>query len=384
MKRIVVITGSRAEYDRLYSPLKAIEQHPELELRLLVTGAHFSALFGETVRQIEADGFVIEERIETLLDSNSLAGRARGTGFQLASLAQSFARLEPDAVLVFGDREETISAAVACTYMNIPLAHICGGDIVVGNADDTVRHAVTKLAHMHFPASEASAANIAHMGEERWRIHTVGDPGLDRIRLEPEIPLAELGERLGMDFSVGPVALLVQHPVSSEVHDAADQLRITLETLRDMELKTLVGYPNSDAGSREMIEVVDSFCSTHEQFRSYANLDRSVFVNMLRNVDVLVGNSSMGIYEAPMLRLATVNVGTRQTSREHAENMLFVSHDHASIRGGIETALYDKDFRARLAECGHRFGDGHSGPRIASRLAEMLSDDRLLVKKWEE
>lgn len=382
MKRIAVVTGSRSEYDRLYSSLLEIQRHPDLELKLIVTGAHLTPTSGMTVREIERDGFPIEEKIETLLDSSTLAGRARSAGFQLSSLVQVFSRINPEVVLVFGDREETICTAIACSYMNIACAHICGGDIAVGNVDDSIRHAVTKLAHLHFPCSEQSAVRIGGMGEEAWRIHMVGDPGLDRLHTESTMTSEDLGNALGVDFTHGTNILLVQHPVSTERRQAKRQMQITLDSLVDMDANIIVGCPNSDAGSRDIVDCINNFAAVHDNITTYEFIERRLFINLLRTVDLLVGNSSMGIFEAPVLHLPTVNIGTRQTDREHSDNILFVGHDSRAIRDAIEKALNDETFRQKVTNCASPFGDGNAGRKIVSVLAETVFDKKLLVKRW--
>lgn len=182
-RKVLAVTGIRSEYDILFSPMKAIYDHPDLELQVLVTGAHLAPRFGGTVRQIEEDGFPIVECLESLLDSDTASSRIKSAAIQLMGLIQALVRLKPDFLLVCGDREEAIMGAVAGAYMNIAVAHIGGGDLVIGNVDDSVRHAVTKLAHLHFTFTKESAERILRMGEEPWRVHCVGNPGLDRFRI---------------------------------------------------------------------------------------------------------------------------------------------------------------------------------------------------------
>lgn len=380
MKRIAVLTGSRSEYDRLSSPIAAMRAHAGLEPLLIVTGSHLASTYG-TVRQIEQDGFPVAERIESLLDSDTLGGRVRSLAVQLLGLTQCLERMRPDMLLVFGDREEALSGATAAAYMNIPCAHLCGGDSAASNVDDSVRHAVTKLAHLHFPASALSAERILRMGEEPWRIHTVGDPGLDRLLSVEPLDREGLQDVLGAKLGVGPLILVVQHPVSIQAGAAASQMETTLRAAARMGGTVVVGRPNSDAGNRAMTRVIDDW-ATSGRITAYTNLDRVGFVNLLRQADVLLGNSSMGVYEAPLLRLAAVNVGVRQLDREHSENMLFVPHDEEAIVGGLRTALTDSAFRQGLASCAQPFGDGNSGERIARILGELVIGPGMLVKRW--
>jgi GDP/UDP-N,N'-diacetylbacillosamine 2-epimerase (hydrolysing) len=381
-KRIVVITGIRSEYDILYSVLRAIHAHDGLELHLVVTGAHLAPQFGYTVAQIEADGFPVAERIESLLDSNSAGSRIRSAAIQQLGLVQALERIRPDMMLVCGDREESITCALAGAYMNIPVAHLAGGDIVVGNVDDSVRHAVTKLAHIHFPFSEESAVRIRRMGEEPWRIHMTGNPGLDRFRLFPSLSRAELSRTLRIELDDTPLILLIQHNISSEIGDAARQMEITLQAIETLGYTTLVGYPNSDAGSRDIIAVIEHYRKRLNNLCVYRNLPRNEFLSVLKTADVLVGNSSLGILEAPFLKLPAVNVGNRQKKRQHADNVLFVPHDRNAIVQAVKTALHNNVFRERLQTCKCPFGDGYAGTKIADTIHAMKIDRKLLVKDW--
>lgn len=382
IKRVAAVTGIRSEYDILYAVLKAIAAQPGLTVEVIVTGAHLSPQFGYTVRQIEADGFPIVQRIDSLLDANTAGSRLKSAALQQLGLVQALEHLRPDYLLVCGDREESISCALAGAYLNLPVAHLAGGDLVVGNVDDSVRHAVTKLAHLHFPFSEESADRIRRMGEEPWRVCRAGNPGLDRFRLVPHVPRAELAARLGLPAGNEPWILLLQHNISSEIGDAARQMDISLQAAAELGYPTLVGYPNSDAGSRDIIEVIRRHEKQAPNLRPYRNLPREEFLAVLREIAVLLGNSSLGLLEAPFLKLPVVNVGNRQKRRQHAGNILFVPHDKDRIKAAVRQAITDPAFREQVANCTCPFGDGQAGPRIAARLAETPVDDRLLVKDW--
>ncbi len=381
-KRVLVLTGIRSEYDILYSVLLAVQEHPRLELGVIASGAHLAPGFGHTIRQIEADGFPIVERIESLLDADSALGRARSAAIQLLGLTQTLARVAPDLLVVAGDREESIAAALACSYGNVPLAHVAGGDVSLGTVDDPIRHAVTKLAHLHFALSEASAARIIGLGEEPWRVHAVGNPALDRFRLVPHWDRATLSRRLGVDLTAGPVLLVIQHARSSEIEDAPSQMRLTLEAVAELGFTVLVGSPNSDAGCRAMGRVIEESRQRYKNLHSYGTLPRDAFVNLLRATDVLVGNSSMGLLEGAHLRLPVVNVGSRQEAREHADNVVFVPHAKRAIQEGVLRCLSDGDLRTRIEASRNPFGDGRSGQRIAEVLAASPPRERLLAKRW--
>lgn len=381
-RRILFLTGIRSEYDILEPVIRAVDAHPELEAGVIATGAHLSSTFGNTVEKIEADGFRIVERIESLLDADTPISRVRSAAVQLLGLTQTLPRLDPDFLVVCGDREESITGALAGAYGNVPVAQLAAGDVAVGNVDDAVRHAATKLAHLHLTLSEGSAARVRRLGEEPWRVHVVGNPALDRLRATPEMDLEELSEAVAVDLSRGPVLLVIQHVISSETRLGAAQLRTTLEAVRELGYTTLVGSPNSDAGARAMREVARQFDDPAGAIHCYETLPRDAFVNLLRRVDVLLGNSSLGLLEAPFLRLPVVNVGNRQGGREHAENVLFVGHDRAEIVEATKRCLFDAEHRARVEATANPFGDGRSGPRIAELLAAHADRERLLLKRW--
>ncbi len=362
--------------------MRAVEAHPELELELCLTGAHLSSRFGASADWALRDGFRVVERIESLFDSDSGSGRLRGAAVQLLGLSQCVARQAPDFLFVCGDREEAITTALVGAYQNVPVAHLAGGDLAVGNVDDSVRHAVTKLAHLHFTLSEQSAERVRRLGEEPWRVHAVGNPALDRIREAPRISRSELSKQLGIELGSGPLVLVIQHVISSESACGADQLRTTLEAVSAQGCSALVGQPNSDAGSRAMLEVIREFAERHPQLKPIPTLPRDLFVNLLRETSVLVGNSSLGLLEAPFLGLPVVNVGRRQGGREHAANVSFVPHERAAIAEALRRCLCDRALREQISHIAQPFGDGHSGPHIAELLARAPERERLLVKRW--
>lgn len=376
---ILGVTGIRSEYDIMSSVFRAIASDRRLTLQLVVMGAHLSEDFGLTVRDIEADGFAIADRIHSLISSDADAGRVKGLAIQLQGLIQTIDRLKPDMLLVLGDREEAINTALAGAYLNIPVAHIGGGDRVVGNVDDQVRHAATKLAHIHLATNRDSARRIARMGEQAFRIFNVGNPGLDRLVAVPKLSRAQLSKRLGLDLSSGPYLMVIQHALSSEISQSYAQMQTTLAAIRELALPTVVVYPNSDAGSQQIIRAIHELEGL--PFIHVAkNIPRLEFVNLMRQASCLVGNSSAGILEAPLLKLPVVNVGQRQRGRLHADNVQFVAHDRRAIVRAVTKAVFDERYRARVRRCANPYGDGRSSQQIAKILATIQLDRRLLIK----
>jgi GDP/UDP-N,N'-diacetylbacillosamine 2-epimerase (hydrolysing) len=378
-RRILAVTGIRSEYDILSSVLRALTSIRSIDLRLVVTGAHLSSAYGRTVREIVRDGFRIAARVPSLVGDDTDASRVEGLAIQLRGLVRATARLRPDLLLVLGDREEAMTTALTGNYLDIPVAHIAGGDRVVGNADDQIRHAVTKLAHLHFATNAESARRILRLGEQRFRVFDVGNPGLDRLREEPRMTDSELSRRLGFPIRDGePLLVVIQHPLSSELSVAAAQMRVTLDAVEELAVPTVLTYPNSDPGSRSMIGEIER--RRLPNLRAVKNAPRPEFVNLLRRAGCLLGNSSAGLLEAPLLKLPVVNVGNRQKGRLHAENVAFVPHERAAIVRAVRRALFDRAYRARVRRCRNPYGDGRSSERIARVLASVPLDDRLRIK----
>lgn len=381
MKKILAVTGIRSEYFILQPIFEEIVKRKDLDLIVVVTGTHLSPTFGNTYKFIESDGYHTI-RLESLISSDSLSGRAKSLGIQIMGLTDIANREKPDWLLVLGDREESIVTATVGTYMNIPVAHVCGGDRVVGNIDDSIRHAVTKLAHIHFTTSKENGERIFKMGEEPWRIHVVGNPALDSIRKQPDYDYKYLSNHLGFDIKeTEPFILLIKHPLSSELEETENQMRITLQAVSELEFKTIVTYPNSDSGSYEMIKVIQTFEKRFDFIKAFKTLPRDIFVNLQRKAALLLGNSSAGILEAPFLGLPVVNVGNRQKQRQHSENIIFVPHDKEQIKKAVNKAIFDDAFKKLCKNCSNPYGDGYSGERITKIIATTEIDKKLINKQ---
>lgn len=381
MKKILAVTGIRSEYFILQPVFDEILERKELSLKVVATGTHLSPLHGETYKIIERDGYDII-KLESLLATDSLSGRCKSLGIQLMGLVDIINREKPDWLLVLGDREESLAVATAGAYLNIPVAHIFGGDRVVGNVDDSVRHAVTKLAHLHFPATIENGHRILRLGEEEWRVHVTGNPALDSIRKQPELTLEEINDRIGTNLKPDkPFILLINHSLSSEYKSSQQQMAMILETVASLGIETIIIYPNSDAGSTAIIDEIENYAKKTPFFHVFKTLPREVFVNLQRKAALLLGNSSSGILEAPFLKLPVVNVGNRQKQRQHAENTIFIEYERAKIIAAINKALYDQSFLDICKNCQNPYGDGFSGERIARIIAETEINDKLINKQ---
>jgi len=378
MRKIAVITGTRAEYGILEPVLREIEANPKLGLALIVVGMHLSAEFGFTVKEVEQDGFKIDARINVLHADDTRAAMAKSVGRCMIKTASALEKIRPDISLILGDRSEMLVGAVSSTYMSIPIAHIHGGDIS-GNVDEPVRHAITKLAHIHFAATKESADRIIKMGEEPWRVHVVGAPGLDSILNEKIPEPEEIATKYGLDLSK-PVLLVVQHSVITEAEEAANQIHETLEAVVKIGYQTALIYPNADIGGRGMISAIQKY-EKYPFIKTFRSVPHKEYLGLMKIASVMVGNSSGGIIEAPSLGLPVVNIGTRQMGRQRAENVIDVNYDKEEIKKAIQKALYDKAFREKAKHCKSFYGVGKAGMRIAKVLSEIKINKRLLEKR---
>lgn len=377
------LTGIRSEYDILAPIIAAVDAQPDLDAGVIVTGAHLTGLHGQSIRQIEADGYRIAARIDSLLASDGLGGRVKGMALQLAGLTDLFARERPDFLVVMGDREEVMTGAVAAIYHHIPVVHVGGGDHADdGNVDNLVRHAVSKMAHLHMATTELSGQRLRQLGEEPWRIHVTGASGLDRIIATPDMAREELERALGVDWHGEPYAVLLYHPTITDFAEARAHMASITQVLEASGLNIAVMAPNSDPGNQAISLEIDALISRCPKAKAFTFLERKVFINMLRHARVMVGNSSAGILEAPSMGLPVVNIGIRQRGREHGDNVIFTDYDAGEIAAAITRATTDEGFRALVAQRRTPYGDGKAGERIAEVLRTVELGRGLLDKKW--
>jgi GDP/UDP-N,N'-diacetylbacillosamine 2-epimerase (hydrolysing) len=380
MRKIAVVTGTRAEYGILLPVLKAIGAQQGLKLLLVVTGMHLLPEFGNTVEEIERDGWKIDARVDMLQTGDTGSAMAKSVGVGIMKLAQTWEKLKPDIILVLGDRMEPLAATISGAYMNIPVAHIHGGDSSTGGLDEYARHAITKFAHIHFPATQKSAARIIKMGEDEWRVHVVGSPALDVILNEPLLSAKAIAKKFRIDTSQ-PLILLVQHPVTTASDEAPAQIKETLEAVVTLGYPVIQLYPNADAGGRRMIEIIKEYEKKHPNIKTIISLPRSEYLSLMKIASVLIGNSSSGMIDAPSFGIPVVNIGTRQEGRERGNNVIDVAHDRQEIIAAIKKALTDKEFLKQVKNRYNPYGDGKAGVRIAEILSNMKITPRLLHKK---
>ena len=378
MRKVAVVTGTRAEYGVLVPLLRAIDRSRALRLSLVATSMHLSKDFGHTVEDIGRDGFRVDRTVPTLSRDDSAAAMARSIGRCMEGMAEAFEATSPDMVVVTGDRGEMLAAALAGMYMNVPVAHVHGGD-VSGSIDDSIRHAITKVAHVHLVATRGHGRRVLRMGEEPWRVHRVGTLAIDSLRMARRVPDGELERSYGVDLS-RPLAIMIQHPVTTDAARAGDQARATLDALEELDLQTVVVYPNADSGGRRIIKAIEERAG-NPLFRIHRSIPHEGFANLMRIASVMVGNSSAGLIEAPFFRLPVVNVGTRQDGRERARNVIDSGYGRREIVAALRRALHDARFRSSLRGLRNPHGEGDTSQRIVRVLRTVRIDRRLLEKR---
>lgn len=380
MKNIGVVTVGRSDYSSCLPILKQIQQDPDLKLHLIVTGMHLSPEFGLTVQDIEADGFEIGDRVEMLLNSNTAEGVAKSIGLGTIGLAQCFARYQPDMLLIVGDRFELLSIVSSALPFRIPIAHISGGDITEGAIDNQIRYAVTQMSHLHFVAMQEHKERLLQMGEEPWRVFVTGDPALDSIQQMKLLVREELSQSLGLELKP-PVLLITYHPTTLSTMSSLEEIKIVLNSLEQVEGTLIFTFPNADPEGRVIIEKIQEFVTARPQAKFFYNLGQLRYYSLLGQADVMVGNSSSGIWEAASFRLPVVNIGDRQQGRLRTKNVIDVGLDFKAINDSIKRALQSY-FRLGLSDLKNPYGDGQAAYRIITVLKSINIGSSFLKKQF--
>jgi len=375
-----VVTTSRSDYGIYRSLLEAIRKDPALDLRLVVSGTHLSAHHGSTVRAIEEDGFDIAERIEILLSSDTPQGISKSIGLGVIGFAQLFDRWRPDIMVVLGDRFEMHAAALAALPFRIPIAHISGGELTEGAIDDALRHSLTKLSHLHFPATEEYARRIIQLGEEPWRVVVAGEPSLDQLHTLQMLPREELERRFALRLS-SPFVMVTFHPVTLEYESTEYHVTELLAAIESSGIPAVFTMPNADTGNHVIREKIRKFVVEHGDSRLVDNFGIHAYFSMMSLAAAMVGNSSSGIVEAASFQLPVVNIGTRQDGRVRARNVIDVGYTQEDIVRGITKAI-SPEFRASLRGLVNPYGTGNASPIITDRLRTIELGDRLIRKKF--
>jgi GDP/UDP-N,N'-diacetylbacillosamine 2-epimerase (hydrolysing) len=368
-RRICVVTGTRADYGLVRWVMEGITQTPDLDLQIVATGMHLSPEFGLTYREIEKDGFVIDAKVDMKLESDAPAGLARSMGLGLIGFGEALEQLQPDVMLVLGDRFEMLPAVAAATVARIPVAHVHGGEATEGAFDEGIRHAITKMSHLHFVAADEYRRRVIQLGEDPERVFLVGGLGVDSIKKLTLLDCAQLESRL--KFQLGPRNLLITfHPVTLENATSSGQMAELLAALDAREdTKLIFTMPNADTGGRVLIDMIKAFVADHPNARAHTSLGHLVYLSCIQHVDAVVGNSSSGLTEAPSFGKGTINIGDRQRGRLKAESVIDCSPDRASIARAFER-LYSPAFQSALRSVRNPYGEGGASEQIVRVLRD--------------
>jgi UDP-N-acetylglucosamine 2-epimerase (non-hydrolysing)/GDP/UDP-N,N'-diacetylbacillosamine 2-epimerase (hydrolysing) len=380
-RKICVITGTRAEFGLLKPVIEKIRSSDSLELQVIVTGMHLLPEYGETVSEISRNGIQIDARVPMIISGDNKTTMSLSIGLGVISITQALNDLNPDIVLVLGDRFEIFSAAIAASFSGRVLAHISGGDSLQAGYDEYVRHAITKISHIHFPSTQQSAQRIIKMGEDPQKIFVVGSPALDTI-LNKKLPSKnDLSDKIGL-FSDENFALVIQHPVSTEPSQAREQMEITLDSILELGLRMVVIYPNNDPGGKTIIDALEQYKQKKPgQIIAFKSIPFEEYLGIMKIASVMVGNSSSGIVESSSFHLPVVNIGDRQKGRERSCNVIDVPHDKDKIKQAINKSLYDKKFKESVSQCTNPYGNGHASERIVKILSTIEINPDLIKKK---
>jgi len=380
-RKITIFTGNRAEYGLLYPLMQVLKSQKSVELSLIVSGSHLSDRFGMTACEIDTVGI---KKVRMIDPGSPLREKILDVPMSFSSIIRKvFAvlkRLKPDIIVLAGDRYETFAVAVASFYMNIPIAHLFGGDLSQGgHLDDSVRHAITKLAHLHFTTNGDSYSRVLKLGEEKWRVFNTGSTAVDNavsgMCASPEALAAEFD----IDLS-RPLILFTQHPVTTESDMAYDQVKESLEALKELGYQTVITYPCNDAGGDLIIKAIKQY-TNRPYFRIVKSLGWKKYLGFLKVASCVAGNSSSGIMETPVFKVPFVNIGPRQAGRLRAENVIDVPYDKTAIKKAISKALHDRTFISKVKNCRNPYGNGKSAIKIAEVLKTIPINKALLQKK---
>lgn len=364
IQKVAVFTGTRAEYGLLFWLLKDIQSDPDLTLQLLVSGMHLSPEFGETYQQIEKDGFKIDEKIEILLSSDSAVGTAKSMGLGVLGFSDSLARLQPDVLVILGDRFEALAAAQTAMILRIPIVHLHGGEITEGAYDDTIRHAITKLSYLHGTSTDEYRQRVIQLGEAPERVRNVGAIGLDHLKRADFMSLGELGESLNFSLTK-PFFLVTYHPVTLGNEAPEEAFQALLDALNCFpEHQVILTYPNADDGGRRIIPMLEAYAASQpDRVLAIPSLGQVRYLSAVKYAAAVIGNSSSGIIEVPAFDVPTVNIGSRQKGRLAAKSVLHCEANRADIERAIRSAN-EREYKEAAEEIENPYGQGNTSEKV--------------------
>ena len=379
MRKILYITGTRADYGLMEKCLSKINDSPDLDLEIVACGMHLMKEFGSSINEIKKNGFKTNI-IDVVFENDNKESMAKFLGEFIILLTEKIKDINPDIILLLGDRAEMLGGAIVGTYLNIPTAHLHGGE-VSSTVDEYARHAITKLSNIHLVSSKLSKKRIISMGENPENVYLVGAPGLDAV-LEKELISPEIiADKYELNLSK-PFMIAIQHPVSLEIGESKKQILETLKAIEDLKYQTILIYPNADAGGRAMIETINEYKETHDLsfLKTFKNIEHDDFLSLLAVADIMIGNSSSGIFEALYFNLPVVNIGSRQNGRERGKNIIDVEYNSLKIKEAVNKAM-STEFKENLINSYKPYGDGKACDKIVEILANINLDNNLLKKQ---
>jgi GDP/UDP-N,N'-diacetylbacillosamine 2-epimerase (hydrolysing) len=381
-RKICVITGTRADYGLLRWVMQGIKDDPELTLQIIAAGMHLSQEFGLTYQAIEQDGFQIDRKVEMLTSSDTAVGIAKSMGLGMIGFADALHELQPDLIVVLGDRFEIFAAVSTALVARIPVAHLHGGEATEGLIDESIRHSITKMSQLHFVAAEVYRQRVIQLGEQPDRVFLVGGLGIDNIKRLQLLTRSTL--EASLDFKFGVKSLLVTfHPVTLETETAGSQMQELLAALAKLKDTQLIfTLPNADTDGRVLIEMVHNFVDQHTNARAYSSLGQLRYLSCIAQVDGVIGNSSSGLTEVPSFKKGTINIGDRQRGRLQADSIINSDPKQESIASAL-TQLYSADFQARLLKVVNPYGEGGASQSIVSTI-KSISLDEILKKRFHD
>ena len=380
--KVAVITSTRAEYGLLKLTLKKILLSKKLKLSLIVTGSHLSPTFGNTYKQIEEDGFTIDAKIDLLISSDTPSSIAKSMGVGIISVTQVFQEMKPDVLLILGDRFELLAIACAAIPFNIAIAHIAGGEITEGAFDERIRHALTKISHIHFCCAEAYKDNILEMCEEQWRVHNVGHPCLELIDSIELLSKSEVIKRFKLDSEKKIILATLHTTTINSFEEEKQQVKSFFNSIKKIKNSNIIiTYPNSDTNSQLIINEIEEIKKNPNVFVS-PNLGSLNYLSIMNICNLVVGNSSSGLVEGPYFKVPVINYGTRQKGRLTSTNVLNVNSNEIDLNHAIYTALYNEEFQKNLPNTISQYGHGLTSSKIVNILENLKLDKNLYTKKF--
>lgn len=378
MRNIAIITGSRAEYGYTRKIMDLIKKDPKLSYSLIVTNTHLLKEFGNSINEIKKDGYKISAKIYNTYDGYNNITMVKSLASFLHSLPEVIDDLKVDIILVAGDRGEQLMAALTGAHMNIPVAHIQAGELS-GNIDGLTRHSITKFAHIHFASNKDAAKRVEKMGEQKFRIYNTGAPQLDELYEKKILSKKEVSKKFNLDINK-PIFLVVQHPTTEEAEKTDEQMIETMKAIRKINEQTIIIYPNTDAGNIGIREIIKK--EKTDKMKIYRNMKRIEYLSLMKHSNVLIGNSSSGILEAPTYKLPVVNIGDRQKGRIQANNIINVKKFESEKIYKAIILANKKEFKDKIKNCKNPYGDGKASERILKILKEVKIDEKLLCKEF--